>query len=167
VPPSKPEAIGHLLQARSDYGLYQELKQQGKYLDGVVTALFYTALHLAEAGLAEHYQRGGPKSHAQRDAAIYRDLRPIYEGNRSRSRPLDLQPRHTTCGSTMDEPSAPPRKIVWCAITGLSLFARGSGPPVLGFGSMRGALLLEIATRIWWPLEDDGRGPPGCLSPDL
>jgi hypothetical protein len=77
-PPSKPEAIRHLVQARSDYGLYQELKRRGEYLDWAVTALFYTALHLAEAGLAEHFPRGGLKSHAQRDSAIYRDLRPIY-----------------------------------------------------------------------------------------
>ena len=78
MPPSKPEAIRHLAQARSDYGLYQELKRRGEYLDWAATALFYTALHLAEAGLAEHFQRGGLKSHAQRDSAIYRDLRPIY-----------------------------------------------------------------------------------------
>lgn len=78
VPPSKPEAIRHLNQARSDYRLYQELKQRAECLDWAVTALFYAALHLAEAALAEHFHRSGPKSHVQRDAAIYRHLRPIY-----------------------------------------------------------------------------------------
>ena len=78
TPPSKREAIQHLAQARHDYELYQELKGRAQYLDWAVTALFYTALHLAEACLAEHFQGGGPKSHTQRDSAIYRHLRPIY-----------------------------------------------------------------------------------------
>jgi hypothetical protein len=78
APPSKPEAVRHLAQARHDYALYQELLGRAEYLDWAVTALFYTALHLAEACLAEQFQSGGPKSHAQRDAAIYRRLRPIY-----------------------------------------------------------------------------------------
>jgi hypothetical protein len=102
VPPSKPEAIRHLVQARSDYGLYQELKPRGEYLDRTVTALFYTALHLAEAGLAEHFQRGGLKSHAQRDSAIYRHLRPIY---------AEYDPLHTRSNWARYHPTSRSRRL--------------------------------------------------------
>ena len=51
----------------------------------------------------------------------------------------------------MDDAAGPPRKIVWCATTGFSFGSGGKAPPVLGFGSKRGALLLESATRIRCP----------------
>jgi hypothetical protein len=54
----------------------------------------------------------------------------------------------TTCGKTIYDAAGPPRKIVWWATTGFSFASGGSGPPVLGFGSKRGELLLEISTRI-------------------
>jgi hypothetical protein len=40
----------------------------------------------------------------------------------------------------MYEGAWPPRKIVWCATTGISSGSGGSGPPVFVFGS---ALLRE------------------------
>jgi hypothetical protein len=53
LPPSRPDALLHLAQARQNYELYQQLKQAGQHLDWAVTLLVYTALHLAEAYLAE------------------------------------------------------------------------------------------------------------------
>src|SRR5690242_11659410 len=78
LPLARPEAAAHLVQARHDYALYQELKDRGQYLDWAVTALFYTALHLVEACLVEKHRLGGEKIHKQRDSAIYAHLRPIY-----------------------------------------------------------------------------------------
>src|SRR5437588_7560509 len=80
TPPSKPDALLHLPQARDNYRLYQELKQGGQHLDWAVTVLFYTALHLAEAYLAETISSAfaRPKGHEERSAAIRKHLPQIY-----------------------------------------------------------------------------------------
>ncbi len=80
MPPLKPEAHLHLVQARQNYHLYQALKQGSQHLDWAVTVLFYTALHLAEAYLAENTSDAfsRPRGHEERSAAIRRHLPQIY-----------------------------------------------------------------------------------------
>jgi hypothetical protein len=79
TPPTKPLALQHLMQARQNYKLYQELKQGGEYLDWAVTVLFYAALHLVQAYLVETAPSEAdiPADHVARDSAIWRRLRPI------------------------------------------------------------------------------------------
>ena|SRR5437899_7371400 len=79
-PPSKPQALLHLAQARQNHDLYQQLKREGKHLDWAVTVLFYTALHLIQAYLVELAATGFdiPKDHEDRDRYVRRKLTPIF-----------------------------------------------------------------------------------------
>jgi hypothetical protein len=80
TPPSNPDALLHLAQARQNYQLYQELKRGGQHLDWAVTLLFYTALHLTEAYLVERASSAFdlPRGHEERSAAIRRALPQIH-----------------------------------------------------------------------------------------
>jgi hypothetical protein len=71
--------LKHLLQARQNYKLYQELKQGGEHLDWAVTVLFYAALHVVQAYFVESAASEAeiPRDHVERDSAIWRELRPI------------------------------------------------------------------------------------------
>ena len=80
TPPSNPAALQRLTQAQHNYGLYRELKRIGRYPDWTVTVLFYTAMSLVEAYLAEKepptFHR--IKSHQDRNDAVALKLPRIY-----------------------------------------------------------------------------------------
>jgi hypothetical protein len=79
-PPSNPAASRWLTQARHNYSLYRELKGVGRHPDWTVTVLFYTAMSVVEAYLAEKelptFHR--IRSHQDRNDAVAMKLQRIY-----------------------------------------------------------------------------------------
>ena len=107
APPSKPEAVQRLAQAQHNYRLYQELKLGGRYPDWTVTVLFYAAMHLAEAYLAERepgvFHR--IKGHQDRLTAIGLKLPLVYGAYRH------LHNQSTVARYHPDQPKPTPAEI--------------------------------------------------------
>ncbi len=78
----------HLNQARRNHGVFQVLSDEG-YVDWAITALFYTALRLADAWLTEQVGRGATSHNDRRNRlalllpadalAAYQQLREMSE----------------------------------------------------------------------------------------
>ena len=84
MPFDKILAQQHEAQARHNYALFNQLRTNENYSDWLVTLLFYTVLHLAQAHLVEVSTSGFdiPKGHPQRACYIARKLSEIYANYR-------------------------------------------------------------------------------------
>src|SRR5438034_628663 len=83
MPLSKPLAQTYEEQARRNFKLYRQLRDESAYLDWAVTLLFYTALHLINAVLIETGTAFDlPRDHMDRNVTVALKLRPIYEDYR-------------------------------------------------------------------------------------
>lgn len=107
TPPSKPEAIQRLAQAQHNYRPYQELKLGGRYPDWTATVLFYAAMHLIEAYLAERepgtFHR--MKGHQDRLTAVGLKLPMVYAAYRH------LHNQSTVARYHPDQPKPTPAEI--------------------------------------------------------
>lgn len=88
-------SLDHLAQAQANEGFYEELgADSASSPDWAMTALFYSALHYAQAGFVYLLQNSAPSTHKERRGAIrtrFRSIADDYETlyNASRSARYD------------------------------------------------------------------------------